>query len=76
MLLAAPPPPPPLYLIAPSPLARAAYNAVNGVPSCANDWLLGTLLRDSWQFDGYVTSDCAFSRVPGLHPVAPPNRTL
>jgi beta-glucosidase-like glycosyl hydrolase len=28
------------------------------VPSCANDWLLGTLLRDSWQFDGYVTSDC------------------
>lgn len=29
-----------------------------GVPSCANDWLLGTLLRDSWQFDGYVTSDC------------------
>ena len=35
-----------------------SYNAVNGVPSCANDWLLGTLLRDSWQFDGYVTSDC------------------
>ena len=31
-------------------------NAVNGVPSCASDWLLGTLLRDSWQFDGYVTS--------------------
>jgi len=35
-----------------------SYNAVNGVPSCANDWLLGTLLRESWQFDGYVTSDC------------------
>jgi beta-D-xylosidase 4 len=35
-----------------------SYNAVNGVPSCANDWLLGTLLRDSWNFDGYVTSDC------------------
>ena len=35
-----------------------SYNAVNGVPSCANDWLLGTLLRDAWQFDGYVTSDC------------------
>ena len=31
---------------------------MNGVPSCANDWLLGTLLRESWQFDGYVTSDC------------------
>jgi pre-mRNA-splicing factor SYF2/beta-D-xylosidase 4 len=35
-----------------------SYNAVNGVPSCASDWLLGTLLRESWQFDGYVTSDC------------------
>ena len=35
-----------------------SYNAVNGVPSCASDWLLGTLLRDSWGFDGYVTSDC------------------
>ena len=44
--LAPPPPPPP------------ADNAVNGVPSCANEWLLKTLLRESWQFDGYVTSDC------------------
>ena len=25
---------------------------------CANDWLLQTTLRDSWRFDGYVTSDC------------------
>jgi beta-D-xylosidase 4 len=36
----------------------AADNSVNGVPSCANDWLLTTLLRKSWQFDGYVTTDC------------------
>jgi len=28
------------------------------VPSCASNWLLKTLLRDSWEFDGYVTSDC------------------
>ena len=28
------------------------------VPSCANDWLLQTTLRDSWRFEGYVTSDC------------------
>ena len=35
-----------------------SYNAVNGVPSCANEWLLGTLLRGAWEFDGYVTSDC------------------
>ena len=35
-----------------------SYNAVNGVPSCANDWLLKTVLRQEWSFDGYVTSDC------------------
>ena len=35
-----------------------SYNAVNGVPSCASSWLLGTLLRGEWEFDGYVTSDC------------------
>ena len=28
------------------------------MPSCANPWLLKTVLRESWQFDGYVTSDC------------------
>jgi pre-mRNA-splicing factor SYF2/beta-D-xylosidase 4 len=35
-----------------------SYNAVNGVPSCANDWLLQTKARDEWHFDGYITSDC------------------
>ena len=34
-----------------------SYNAVNGVPSCANKWLLGDVLRKEWKFDGYVTSD-------------------
>ena len=32
-------------------------NAINGVPSCANDMLLTQLLRDKWRFGGYVTSD-------------------
>ena len=36
----------------------ASYNAVNGVPSAANDWLLQTLARDTWMFDGAVVSDC------------------
>ena len=31
---------------------------MNGVPSCASDWLLKTVLRGEWEFDGYVTSDC------------------
>ena len=35
-----------------------SYNAINGVPSCANDWLLKTVARDAWNFDGYITSDC------------------
>jgi len=35
-----------------------SYNAVNGVPSCANDWLLTTVAREEWGFDGYITSDC------------------
>ncbi len=35
-----------------------AYNSVNGEPCCANSWLLRTLLRGAWGFDGYVTSDC------------------
>jgi beta-D-xylosidase 4 len=38
-----------------------AYNAVDGVPSCASDYLLQDVLRDHWNFTGpgdYVTSDC------------------
>ena len=35
-----------------------SYNAVNGIPSCANKELLTTNLRESWGFDGYVTGDC------------------
>ncbi|CAK0849068.1 unnamed protein product [Prorocentrum cordatum] len=34
-----------------------SYNAVNGVPSCANKWLLGQKLREEWGFQGYVTGD-------------------
>ena len=35
-----------------------AYNAVNGVPACANGSLLGDRLRHDWKFAGYVVSDC------------------
>jgi beta-glucosidase len=36
-----------------------AYNSVNGEPACANNFLLGDMLRKSWGFKGYVVSDCA-----------------
>lgn len=35
-----------------------SYNAVNGVPTCTNKALLTTLARDTWGFNGYITSDC------------------
>lgn len=35
-----------------------AYNAVDGVPACANKKLLQDILREKWQFDGAVVSDC------------------
>jgi beta-glucosidase len=34
-----------------------AHHALNGVPCHANAWLLETLLRQEWGFDGFVTSD-------------------
>lgn len=35
-----------------------SYNAVYGVPACANTMLLEQTLRQDWGFHGYVTSDC------------------
>lgn len=35
-----------------------AYNAVDGVPACANKELMNDILRDQWEFDGFIVSDC------------------
>lgn len=44
-----------------------SYNAVNGEPSCANDWLLKDTARGEWGFDGYITSDCDAIGDPAMH---------
>jgi beta-glucosidase len=35
-----------------------AYNAINGQPACASEFLLQKTLRGAWNFQGYVVSDC------------------
>jgi len=35
-----------------------AYNAINGEPACASQYLLQDQLRGKWGFKGYVVSDC------------------
>ena len=39
-----------------------AYNAINGEPACANEFLLVDQLREKWGFKGYVVSDCGAVR--------------
>lgn len=34
-----------------------AYNRINGAYSCENDWLLNQVLKQDWNFRGYVMSD-------------------
>ncbi len=35
-----------------------AYNRVNGEPACGSQRLLRDILRDEWNFEGHVVSDC------------------
>ena len=42
-----------------------SYNEIDGVPSHANTWLLGDVLRGEWGFDGAIVSDYG-----GVHELA------
>jgi beta-glucosidase len=35
----------------------SSFNLVDGIPATGNKWLLTTVLRDKWGFDGFVVSD-------------------
>lgn len=35
-----------------------SYNAINGVPACANQYFMTDVARGQWGFNGYITSDC------------------
>ncbi len=35
-----------------------AYSALDGIPDCANPFLLRDILRRKWGFTGYIVSDC------------------
>ena len=48
-----------------------SYNEINGVPSHANTWLLGDVLRGEWGFDGLIASDYgAVNELDSIHHVA------
>jgi len=48
-----------------------SYNEIDGVPSHANRWLLGDVLRGEWHFDGAVVSDYgAVNELHDIHHVA------
>lgn len=36
-----------------------SFNTLNGVPATVNPWLMKTILKDEWKFDGVVISDYA-----------------
>ena len=35
----------------------ASFNEVDGIPATGNKWLMTTVLREQWGFDGFVVSD-------------------
>ncbi|MBO9670868.1 MAG: glycoside hydrolase family 3 C-terminal domain-containing protein [Sphingobium sp.] len=48
-----------------------SYNEIDGVPSHANKWLLKTILRGEWGFDGAIVSDyAAVEELSTFHKVA------
>ncbi|WP_167954446.1 glycoside hydrolase family 3 N-terminal domain-containing protein [Sphingomonas jejuensis] len=48
-----------------------SYNEIDGMPSHANRWLLGDVLRGEWGFDGLIVSDYgAVEELETIHGIA------
>jgi len=51
-----------------------AYNALDGIPACANETLLQGRLREDWAFNGFVVADCdAIDDMTAFHHYRPDN---
>ncbi|KAI3325587.1 beta-xylosidase [Xylariaceae sp. AK1471] len=54
-----------------------SYNSINGVPACANPYIIQTILREHWNWtesNNYITSDCeAVADVSSAHHYANSN---
>ncbi|XP_065196530.1 uncharacterized protein LOC135828022 [Sycon ciliatum] len=49
-----------------------SYNAINGVPTCADKGLLSGILRDQWHWPGFVVSDYdAWAQIYETHAYCP-----
>jgi beta-glucosidase len=51
--------------------AMCSFNAINGIPGCANAHLMADILKDRWDFDGFVESD--YTAVAELRACPPKN---
>jgi beta-glucosidase len=53
-----------------------SFNALNGVPACANRYLETRILKERWGFDGFVESDytavAELRQCPGVNPAGGP----
>ena len=56
--------------------AMCAFNALNGVPACANRYLETDILKKRWGFDGFIESDytavAELRQCPGVDPAGGP----
>ena len=49
-----------------------SFNAINGVPGCANSYTETDILKKEWGFDGFIESDyTAVSETRACPPVTP-----